>query len=160
MKKDLETLVFEYCENLKEIQSRRFLWEQEKRDFILKELSELNNTYNELKWDVINGSGNNIKNLEYVSWSMNSTQFVFNNGLSKYVPFSGCLKYAQLINGKIIVEIEYPYFSTSLGSEISRKIPSKIIGEFSPNEINKKIILKHAEEFIIEITDWTINVDK
>jgi hypothetical protein len=65
------------------------------------------------------------------------------------VKHGGSLIYQQLFNGKIIVLIQYPYIEN-----YGEPRPPKTIAIYRPEELKEPYILRHFEEFVLEITAW------
>ncbi|AUP80781.1 hypothetical protein [Flavivirga eckloniae] len=151
---NLRNKVSKYFENFDELNNRRTKWNTETKEFIHSKLTEINDCFPKLVWFV--GKNEHIKNLESVYWEMGNEMAGFAIKNKFIIRKPGYLNYAQLANGKIIVMIAYPTIEENIRNEIE----PKIIGDYLPDEINEKLIIKHAEAFIDEINDWTMNLDK
>jgi len=65
------------------------------------------------------------------------------------VRHNGSLVYQQIFNGKIMVQINYPFIDSYLEPR-----PPKVIAIYRPEEIKTPFILRHIETLISEITAW------
>jgi len=138
------------------IESNRVNWDQHLRPLIVKTFKsvqkkiDLNLKIREIK---------EIKNLEAIRLTfgyLNSGLFVEKKKHKQEIPpmvlikKGGYLSYSQIANGKISVFVHYPYIEDIYGE------PDRImeVGIFSPEEINREMILGHVEQFLDEIVKW------
>jgi hypothetical protein len=151
---ELENKVKQYFANFDELNKRRVEWNTATKKQIHDTLTSINDNFKNLVWHVARNE--QIKNLESVYWSMGNEMAGFSIGNKLVVRRPGYLNFAQLANGKIIVMVSYP----TIEENIREEIKPKILGEYLPSEINEDLIISLAENFLDEINDWTMNLDK
>jgi hypothetical protein len=157
MEEKFETIadgVKKYFELFDELNNRRALWSTQVKEVIYKTLTQINSNFEHLVWHV--GKNETIKNLEAVYWTMGEEISGFTLKNKHLIRHGGYLNFAQLANGKVIVMISYPYIEDGIRDEIQ----PKNIGEYHPSKITEELIIEKAEEFIEEINDWMLNLDK
>ena len=151
---DLRTKMDKYYNNRFELENRRQQWRDNTKELIYNTLIEINEQFVNLVWHV--SKNETSTNLESVYWSMRN----FYSGIiidNKHIVVRpGYLNFAQLVNGKIIVLISYPYIDENIRPEIK----PKVLGEYLPSEIKEELIIDMAGKFLDEINDWSMNLDK
>lgn len=95
-----------------------------------------------------------IQNLEAIVLTLGQSKSGMYQKLSDdvqrhLIKHNGSLVYQQLFNGKIIVLINYPYIEN-----YGQPRPPKTIAIYRPEELREPYFIRHAEEFIQEITNW------
>lgn len=147
---NLKRKVDTYKEVLENTQNYRQQWHEHLKDYIIQTMTEI------LKKTGLEATVSNkseIENLEAIVISLGKT----GSGLSKqvdgqkieFVKHNGSLIYQQLFNGKVIVLIQYPMIEN-----YGEPRPPKTIAIYRPEELKEPYLVRHAESFIKEVTDW------
>ncbi len=148
---NLKKKVKNYQEVLSNTQSYRAAWENELKDFIVNQLTEITAA---VGLDAKIETKSKLQNLEAIVLSLGDVESGMyqkvNESFQRHlIKHNGSLIYQQLFNGKIIVIINYPFIEN-----YGQPHPPKTIGIYRPEELKTPFCVRHLEEFVNEITNW------
>ena len=140
----------EFQSVLTQIQLYRDLWQNEKKELIIKTLTSIKKAI-DLEWQI--QVLDMAKNSETINIAFNPARSGIseNNGSSmrSFVKEGGALLFCQAYNGEIFVLIMYPYIN-----EIVSRKENTFLGKFKPDQITEEFICAKVEKFLDEMIKW------
>lgn len=148
---NLQRKVDQYKEVLKNTQSYRIVWKEQLKDKIAAQLTEL---ARQIQLDGKVTVRADLENLEAIVFTLGESksgiyQRVNDHLQQDLIKHNGSLIYQQLFNGKVIVLIQYPFIEN-----YGQPRPPKTVAIYRPEEITPPFMVRHLEEFLLEITQW------
>jgi hypothetical protein len=148
---NLKRKVSQYKEVLQNTDTYRKVWEETLRTAIKNRLEELAEATG---LEAVVEERSEMENLQAVTLSLGDTksgmyQVVGRDIQRHLIKHNGSLIYQQLFNGKIIVLIQYPFIEN-----YGQPSPPKTLAIYRPEELKDPYIVRHLEEFVLEITKW------
>ena len=148
---DLQKDVQNYKKAILEIDRKRTKWNAVTKDFILKVITKIKNSY-DLDWSVfVLETTKNVEGINLVFGNSFSGVYSENdNGTRSYSRTGGNLLFSQAYNGDVLVLLLYPNIVEVDSFEETQKTLAKV----DPSKIDEDFIIQKVSEFLSDMTDW------
>jgi hypothetical protein len=148
---NLKRKVDRYQEILANTKAYRQVWLE---DLSQQILDQLNYIMGQMELEATVEVIAELENLEAIKLSLGTVHSGMSHRVNEtiqrdLIKHSGALVYQQLFNGKVMVNIQYPYIEG-----YGDPTPPKTIAIYRPEELKTHYFIRHVEELIHEVTLW------